>query len=139
MVGLFQGASVVAHPSRYEGFGLPPLEAMAAGVPVVASNAASLPEVIGDAGMLVAPDDVAGWVSALERAMLDTSLRDGLIRAGLERVQKMTWDRAAADTVATYHEVLRETARHRAALPLAPTWPRWSPTRSPRSSFGTGS
>jgi glycosyltransferase involved in cell wall biosynthesis len=139
LVGLFQGASVVAHPSRYEGFGLPPLEAMAAGVPVVASNAASLPEVVGNAGVLVPPDDVGQWVTALERAMLDPSLRDDLIRAGQERVRKMTWDRAAAETLVIYHEVLRETVPGRASAAMAPTWHLWSDVRSPRSSFGTGS
>ena len=101
-------------------------------------NAASLPEVVGNA-VLIPPDDVGQWVTALERAMLDTSLRDDLIRAGQERVRKMTWDRAAADTLAIYHEVLRETVPGRASAALAPAWHLWSDARSPRSSFGTGS
>jgi glycosyltransferase involved in cell wall biosynthesis len=138
IVGLFQGASVLAHPSRYEGFGLPPLEAMAAGVPVVVSNAASLPEVVGDAGILVPPDDVAGWVTALERAILDPSLRERLIRAGLERSRRLTWDRAATETFATYQEVLHETAPYRAAARVASPWHLWNPNRVPRSSFGAG-
>jgi glycosyltransferase involved in cell wall biosynthesis len=135
IVGLFQGASVLAHPARYEGFGLPPLEAMAAGVPVVASNAASLPEVVGDAGLLVPPDDIAGWVAALERALLDQPLRERLIRAGLERSRRLTWDRAAAETLALYHEVLHETAPSRAPARLVSPWHLWDHTRTPRSSF----
>jgi glycosyltransferase involved in cell wall biosynthesis len=130
LVGLFQGASVLAHPSHYEGFGLPPLEAMAAGVPVVASNAASLPEVIGAAGVLLPPDDVCRWAQALERAIVDDELRGNLIRAGQVRARTLTWDRAAQLTIATYHDVLRESAIVPEAVRLASRWHAWNPVRS---------
>jgi glycosyltransferase involved in cell wall biosynthesis len=130
LVGLFQGASVLAHPSRYEGFGLPPLEAMAAGVPVVASHAASLPEVVGEAGLLLPPDDACQWARALERALVDDGLRGDLIRAGHVRARTLTWDRAAELTVATYQEILRESATlPEAARPGRP-WRSWSALRS---------
>jgi glycosyltransferase involved in cell wall biosynthesis len=135
LVSLFQGAAVLAHPSRYEGFGLPPLEAMAAGVPVVASNAASLPEVVGEAGMLVPPDDIERWSEALEQALLNEPLRRELVQAGYERARAFTWERAAQQTVATYFEALRETT----AQPLLQTdrlWRPWLGVRAPRSSFG---
>lgn len=108
LVALYQGARVFAFPSRYEGFGLPPLEAMAAGVPVVSSNAASLPEAVGEAGILVPPDDVEAWVAALEQALVDEGLRARLIAAGRERVAGRTWDDVAAETLRVYREVVGE-------------------------------
>jgi len=93
---LLAGASVFAYPSRYEGFGLPPLEAMAAGIPVVASTAGSLPEVLGDAALLVDPDDVDALGDALIRLLTDTALRAALVQRGRERVGRYRWDRAAA-------------------------------------------
>ncbi len=85
LAGLLDLATVVAVPSRYEGFGLPALEAMAAGVPVVAADVAALPEVLGGAGVLVPPGDVAGWAAALERLLADPDERSRLVRVGSER------------------------------------------------------
>jgi glycosyltransferase involved in cell wall biosynthesis len=104
LVALFQGASLFAFPSRYEGFGLPPLEAMAAGVPVVCANAASLPEVVGDAALLLAPDDVAGWAHAMQAVLDDAALRARLVAAGRARVEQFDWAETARRTLAVYRE-----------------------------------
>ncbi len=102
---LYAGAAVFAFPSRYEGFGLPPLEAMALGAPVVVSNAASLPEVVGEAAEVVEPGDVAGFASAIERVLTDTAHRDALVAAGHERAARLTWAAVAQTTAEVYREV----------------------------------
>ena len=95
MPALFQGASVFVLPSRYEGFGLPVLEAMASGVPVVTTTATSLPEVAGDAALLVDPDDREGFVSALSRILTDADLRHSLVDKGCMRARQFTWSKTA--------------------------------------------
>jgi glycosyltransferase involved in cell wall biosynthesis len=102
-------AAVVAYPSLYEGFGFPPLEAMALGTPVVASNRGSLPEVLGDAALLVDPGDRRALSEALESALTRAELRDRLRQAGLVRARTFTWNRCAEQTQAVYRVVLRET------------------------------
>jgi glycosyltransferase involved in cell wall biosynthesis len=104
---LYGAATVFAFPSRYEGFGLPPLEAMACGAPVVAAEASSLPEVVGDAGLLVPPDDLAGWTAALWRLLADASLRADLSRRGMERAHLFSYERAARETLAVYAKAAR--------------------------------
>ncbi len=94
------------HPALYEGFGLPPLEAMATGTPVIAANTGSLPEVVGSAGVLCAPDDVDEWAAAIERITSDSDLRAALRQSGLTRAEQMTWDRTARRTVEVYQLVL---------------------------------
>lgn len=106
--GLYNLAEVFAFPSRYEGFGLPPLEAMACGVPVVSSNAASLPEVIGDAGLLVPPDDPGALAAALRRVLSDADLRADLQARGWRQAARFTWDETARRTLAFYRRVLHE-------------------------------
>ena len=96
---LLLGARVYAYPSVYEGFGLPPLEAMACGVPVVAAPAGALPEVLGDAALLTGPD---GLADALARALDDESLRATLIERGRARVASLSWDRCAAELTDLY-------------------------------------
>ncbi|MGQ9815841.1 MAG: glycosyltransferase family 4 protein, partial [Candidatus Roseilinea sp.] len=103
---LYRAARVFAFPSLYEGFGLPPLEAMACGVPVVASNASSLPEVVGDAGLLVDPLDVDGLAEALIRAVTDEAWRAQAIARGLARARQFTWRRSAEQLLAVYDAVL---------------------------------
>jgi alpha-1,3-rhamnosyl/mannosyltransferase len=99
---LYSGAAAFAFPSRYEGFGLPPLEAMACGTPVVASDSSSLPEVVGDAGLLVPADDVAAWADALRRVLADRALAADLRRRSLLRAATFGWDRTARLTRSAY-------------------------------------
>ncbi len=98
---LVRDAAVVAMPSRYEGFGLPVLEALAADTPVVAAELGALPEVVGDAGTLVDPDDVAGWTAALADA-IDHGRSQGATTRRAAQVATMTWDQAAARLVELY-------------------------------------
>jgi glycosyltransferase involved in cell wall biosynthesis len=93
--GLYAGARAFVLPSRYEGFGLTCLEAMASGVPVVAADRAALPEVCGPAAVLVDPDDPAAVAAGLERAVTEEPLRSRLITAGAQRAGELTWARAA--------------------------------------------
>jgi len=92
---LYRHAALFAFPSLYEGFGLPVLEAMACGVPVVCSNASSLPEVAGDAALLVDPLDTDGLAAAIARALADGDLREGMIARGLAQAARFTWKQAA--------------------------------------------
>ena len=103
---LYNAAAAFAFPSRYEGFGLPPLEAMACGTPVVASNASSMPEVLGDAALGVAPDDVPGWATALWRLLGDAALGADLRRRGLARAAQFSYQRVAQATIDVYAQAL---------------------------------
>ncbi len=103
---LYAGAEVFVFPSRYEGFGLPPLEAMASGTPVVCSDAASLPEVVGDAALQFPAGDVTAAAGAIHRLLDDPVLRASLISSGHARAKLFTWERTAAETVAAYRELL---------------------------------
>ncbi len=105
------GASLVATPSALEGFGLVPLEAMAAGVPTVSSSSGALPEVVGDAGLLVAPDDVEGWARAIERLLEDERERERFVAAGRARAATFTWDEAARNLVRAHDALQASTAR----------------------------
>jgi glycosyltransferase involved in cell wall biosynthesis len=104
---LYRQAEVFAFPSLYEGFGLPPLEAMACGTPVVASSASSVPEAVGDAGLLIDPRDVPVMTSTLARALTDEALRGTLRRRGLARAAEFTWERAARRWLALIPEIGR--------------------------------
>jgi len=103
---LYAGAEAFVFPSRYEGFGLPPLEAMASGTPVVCSDAASLPEVVGDAALLFPAGDVTTAAGAILHLLGDDALRTSLVKAGHERAALFTWERTAAETVAAYRDLL---------------------------------
>lgn len=102
---LYSAAEVFAFPSLYEGFGLPPLEAMACGTPVVTSNSSSLPEVVADAALTVDPYDIAGLAHALWQLLEDQSLRTLLRQRGLERSRLFSWERAARETIHVYEEL----------------------------------
>jgi glycosyltransferase involved in cell wall biosynthesis len=104
--GLYNGASVLATPSFYEGFGLPALEALACGTPVVVADRASLPEVVGEAGLLVNPDDPEDIAQALARALTDEPLRARLRELGLAQAARFTWAETARQTLAVYRAVL---------------------------------
>jgi glycosyltransferase involved in cell wall biosynthesis len=107
---LYRSALALVYPSLYEGFGLPLLEAMACGAPVLASRAASIPEVVGDAGLLLDPHDRAEWTTAIVRLAGDEALRGTLRANGLARAAAFTWDRTARQTLDVYRSV---TAPHR--------------------------
>lgn len=102
VVTLYNAADLLVCPSLYEGFGLPVLEAMACGTPVVCSNTSSLPEVAGDAALLVEPRDVAAWAEAIGRALGDGSLRAEMRERGLRRAAAFSWEQAARETLEVY-------------------------------------
>jgi glycosyltransferase involved in cell wall biosynthesis len=102
---LYAGASAFIYPSLYEGFGLPPLEAMACGAPVIASDATALPEVVGEAGLLFPPHDVDALADAIQRVISDAALRGELTRRGLARAAGFSWEHAARRTLAFLEEL----------------------------------
>ena len=104
---LYAGAVLFLYPSTYEGFGLPPLEAMASGVPVLVANRSCLPEICGDAAGYIDPDDVAGFSDAIAEALTDPAWRATARERGLERAVVFTWDKCVAKTVSIYSSVFR--------------------------------
>jgi len=105
---LYAGAAAFCYPSRYEGFGLPALEAMASGVPVITSNQTSLPEVVGDAGLMLDPDDVDSLREQLQRLLEDRVFAKKLGQRGLVRSRVFSWERCARETFAVYEKVMRQ-------------------------------
>jgi glycosyltransferase involved in cell wall biosynthesis len=103
---LYRRALALCFPSRYEGFGLTPLEAMASGTPVLAADATSLPEVVGDAGWLLPATDTHAWAEAMVRIVESDADRRALRDAGLRRSAEFSWEKTAAQTVAVYRQVL---------------------------------
>ena len=108
---LYRLAAAFVFPSLYEGFGLPPLEAMASGTPVITSNVSSLPEVVGDAALLIDPMDPAALADAMWRVLEEPALRADLIRRGCQRVKAFSWAQSAARTREVYAEVLAACKR----------------------------
>lgn len=109
LVMYYNAADVLVHPSRYEGFGLPPLEAMACGTPVVATSVASLPEIIGDAGILLpSPPDAEKLARSVFVILTDRQLRQKLINRGLKRSKKFTWERTQRKMMNLYERVINE-------------------------------
>ncbi|MFZ2361174.1 MAG: glycosyltransferase family 1 protein [Anaerolineae bacterium] len=106
LAGFYSLASLFVFPSLMEGFGLPPLEAMACGAPVVCSHAASLPEVVGDAAILVDPSDVAQIADAMRLVLTQPALAAELRARGLARAAQFTWERTARETIAVYERVV---------------------------------
>jgi len=113
MSTVIRRAAVVVYPSLYEGFGFPPLEAMALGTPVVASNRGSLPEVLGGAALLVDPEDDRAVEQAIESVLTRAEVRDRLRGLGIARARMFTWERCADLTLDVYRDVLNE---HRVAV-----------------------
>jgi glycosyltransferase involved in cell wall biosynthesis len=105
LAGLYGAAAIVAYSTRYEGFGLPPLEAMACGAPVVASDVASLPEVLGRSARLVAPGDTAAWAATLRGLLADEPARAELAAAGQRHAATMSWPETAHQTLAVYQRL----------------------------------
>ena len=117
LASLYRLASVFVFPSLYEGFGLPPLEAMAAGTPVVTSNVSSLPEVVGDAALLIDPYEPDEIAAAMRRVLTEPALRDELRARGLARVKEFSWERS----VRRVHDIYREVHR-RVKVALVHDW-----------------
>jgi glycosyltransferase involved in cell wall biosynthesis len=103
---LYRSASAFLYPTRYEGFGLPALEALACGVPVVGSNASSVPEIVGAAGMLVDPDDARSMAGALIAVVTEYELHERLAEAAVEQAAKFSWEKCARETLDAYRDVL---------------------------------
>jgi glycosyltransferase involved in cell wall biosynthesis len=105
---LYNAAKLFVYPSLYEGFGLPVLEAMACGVPVITSNTSSLPEIVADAGIMLDPLDINALAKAMHNVLMDDSLRHSLIEKGLKRAENFSWEKTAAMTMNIYRKVLSE-------------------------------
>ncbi len=110
---LYTGAALLVHPALYEGFGMPVLEAMATGTPVVASDNSSLPEVVGGAGIMVNALDEQAITSAIEKVLTDRALRDKLISAGFKQAGKYTWTTAGAKLIAIIDELAQKQKGHK--------------------------
>jgi glycosyltransferase involved in cell wall biosynthesis len=108
IVALYNTADVLAMPARYEGFGLPAVEAMACGTPVVTSTTGSLPEVTGDAALHADVDADGALADAIVRVTTDTDLHETLMARGLERAAGFTWERAARQVLDVYRQVAHE-------------------------------
>jgi len=104
---LYSSCSLFVFPSLYEGFGMPVLEAMACGAPVVSSNASSLPEVVSDAAVLVNPLDVEGLTAAMTRVAEDATLREELRKRGALRIKAFSWEQSARDLLRVYQKLER--------------------------------
>lgn len=105
---LYNAAELFIYPSLYEGFGLPPLEALACGTPVITSNVSSLPEVVGDAALLVDPYNIEEMTQAMYRVLTDRNLRYSMIDKGLRQAKKFSWKRTAQETLQVYKEVYEQ-------------------------------
>ena len=108
LVHYYSSASLLAYPSLYEGFGLPLLEAMACGCPVVTSNTSSMPEVAGEAGIMVDPYDIDALTEAIKQVLTDDTLRDNMVRKGLEQARMFSWEKTVEQTLEVYNKVAEQ-------------------------------
>ena len=106
LLSLYNAAEMLTHPAFYEGFGLPPLEAMSCGLPAIVSNVASLPEVVGDAALLIDPYDADELAVAMWRVLTDQRLNHEMRSKGLRQAERFSWRRAAEETLEIYHQVM---------------------------------
>lgn len=103
----YRNLDVFIYPSLYEGFGLPPLEAMACGCPVICSNKYSLPEIIGDAGILVNPNDVRKILSSIKKVKNNKKIRENMKKKGIRQAKKFSWEKNAKETLEIYKKILK--------------------------------
>jgi glycosyltransferase involved in cell wall biosynthesis len=106
LLSLYRSASALVYPSRYEGFGIPLVEAMACGTPVIAARSSSIPEVVGDASVVIDPDDEPAWIDAIERVLDDEQHAAALREAGSQRARLFSWRRTAEETARVYRRLL---------------------------------
>ena len=111
MADFYSTLDLFLYPIEYAGFGLPPLEAMACGCPVITSNTSSLPEVVGDAGIMVDPNNVDELAKQMERVLTDEKLRKEMIKKGLKQAKKFSWEKCARETLKVYEEVIKENKK----------------------------
>jgi glycosyltransferase involved in cell wall biosynthesis len=102
----YNAADILVYPCAYAGFGLPPLEAMACGTPVITSNTTSLPEVVGDAGIMINPQDIELMADEMYDVLTNDTLKDNMTNKGLKRAKLFNWDKAAHKTLNIYGEFL---------------------------------
>ena len=103
---MYNAAALFVFPSLFEGFGFPPLEAMACGTPVISSNTTSLPEIVGDAGIMVSPNDITELTRAMYEVLTNNDLRRSLIDKGLNRVKMFSWENTVSETLKVYQDVM---------------------------------
>jgi alpha-1,3-rhamnosyl/mannosyltransferase len=116
LAGVLRGAAALAYPSRYEGFGFPPLQAMAAGVPVVATSAGAVPEVVGDGAWLVDPGDADGLAERLVRVLDGGAEVEALVDRGRTRSRGFTWEACAAGLADLYRDAVADASPPRRAV-----------------------
>lgn len=104
---IYNASQLFVYPSFYEGFGLPPIEAMSCGVPVIASNVTSVPEVVGDGGLLIDPKDIDNLCDSMFRVLSDEELRKKLISLGLSKASNLSWDKTANETISAYNRIIK--------------------------------
>lgn len=104
---IYNASQLFVYPSFYEGFGLPPIEAMSCGVPVIASNVTSVPEVVGDGGLLINPKDLDNLCNSMLRVLSDKELRKNLITSGLSKASNLSWDKTANKTLSAYNKIIK--------------------------------
>jgi alpha-1,3-rhamnosyl/mannosyltransferase len=112
LVNLYRGAAALLYPSRYEGFGLPILEAMQCGTPVIGARCASIPELVGDAGLLLDPLDVDAWTRAIVSVVTDSGARAELAARSARRAAQYSWARTARETAAVFRAAALSGRRH---------------------------